>query len=467
MGDLTSPDALVLERPINDILLNNKQVLTPHQPDTISSNPSTHSDSSSVANSSNNNSFGHDSFSTIPNTSKSSSSSFSNNIYKDGVTSLQSEQLLNHSHLKPGKDASLLSYAETINMYRENAQKTNNPDIQCDFAVFMIEAAKQLPDDNVNTKHQYISEAEKLLKQLSLKGHANAQYSLAKLFDSGLLGKRGKPELEKAFSLYVQASKHFHANASDRAAKCYEHGLGCRQNGTKAVQFFKKAASLGHPGSMYRLGLAYMNGEIGVSKNSKEAVKWLNLSVEAATPEYPDAIYELALLYISGIPNVIFVDLEYSVALLNQAAELGHSAAAFKLGECYEYGKLNVQPDSALSIHYYTIAAELGNKDACFALTAWYLVGSPSVLPQSDENAYVWAKRAADMGLPKAEYAVGYFSEVGIGCQKDPTQAIEWYRKAAENGDKRAIQKLQGKTIKKKIPAEKKKSLSQEDCIIM
>lgn len=230
---------------------------------------------------------------------------------------------------------------------------------------------------------------------------------------------------------------------------------------------YRKAASLGHPGAMYRLGLAYMNGEMGVSKNDKEAVKWFNRSVEAATPEYPDAIYELALLHINGVPNVIFVDLAYAVVLLNQAAEMGHGAAAFKLGECYEYGKLNCQPDPALSIHYYTIAAEKGNKDACFALTAWYLVGSPGVLPQSDENAYIWAKRAADMGLPKAEYAVGYFSEVGIGCQKDTAQAVEWYKKAAKNGDKRAIQKLQGKITEEKIPTEKKKSMSQEDCVIM
>ncbi|KAL9553927.1 hypothetical protein MBANPS3_003043 [Mucor bainieri] len=456
-----SIDDTDLQRPTNDILINNKQV-PPHQPDTISPNPSTHSASSSIASSSANDSFG-----SIPNTLRSSSSSTSNNNQnRHSVTSTQSEQLLNHSHLKPGRDASLLSYAQTINMYRENAKKTNNPDIQCDFAIFMIEAAKQLPDDDAS-KNQYLSEAEKLLKQLSLKGHAGAQYNLAKLFESGSLSKKGKPELDKAFSLYVQASKHFHVDASNRAAKCYEHGLGCRQNGSKAVLFYKKAASLGHPGAMYRLGLAYMNGEMGVSRNDKEAVKWFNRSVEAATPEYPDAIYELALLHINGVPNVIFVDLAYAVVLLNQAAEMGHGAAAFKLGECYEYGKLNCQPDPALSIHYYTIAAEKGNKDACFALTAWYLVGSPGVLPQSDENAYIWAKRAADMGLPKAEYAVGYFSEVGIGCQKDTLQAVEWYKKAAKNGDKRAIQKLQGKITEEKIPTEKKKSMSQEDCVIM
>lgn len=37
------------------------------------------------------------------------------------------------------------------------------------------------------------------------------------------------------------------------------------------------------------------------------------------------------------------------------------------------------------------------------------------MLPQSDTEAFLWAQRAADAGLAKAMYAVGYFLEVGIG----------------------------------------------------
>jgi TPR repeat protein len=75
----------------------------------------------------------------------------------------------------------------------------------------------------------------------------------------------------------------------------------------------------------------------------------------------------------------------------------------------------------------------------------------------------LWARRAAEKELPKAEYAVGYFTEVGIGIQKNPTEAMEWYKKAAQHGDKRAIQRLQGK------PAEQKseKKGAQDDCTIM
>lgn len=70
------------------------------------------------------------------------------------------------------------------------------------------------------------------------------------------------------------------------------------------------------------------------------------------------------------------------------------------------------------------IAAQQSHRDACFALTAWYLVGSPGVLPQSDTEAFLWAKKAADAGLAKAMYAVGYFLEVGIGTPPSMSECV-------------------------------------------
>ena len=57
------------------------------------------------------------------------------------------------------------------------------------------------------------------------------------------------------------------------------------------------------------------------------------------------------------------------------------------------------------------------------------------------------------MDLAKAQYAVGYFTEVGlsyrlgsrqtgIGTDQDLQGALGWYRKAAENGDSRARKRL-------------------------
>lgn len=46
------------------------------------------------------------------------------------------------------------------------------------------------------------------------------------------------------------------------------------------------------------------------------------------------------------------------------------------------------------------------------------------------------------IGLTKAEYAVGYFTEMGIGTRRDPLEANVWYVKAADAGDERAKHRL-------------------------
>lgn len=46
-------------------------------------------------------------------------------------------------------------------------------------------------------------------------------------------------------------------------------------------------------------------------------------------------------------------------------------------------------------------------------------------------------------GYAKAQYAVGYFTEMGIGCRRDPLEANVWYVRAADQGDEKAKQRLQ------------------------
>ncbi|KAG7099998.1 Chitin synthase regulator 2 [Marasmius oreades] len=364
--------------------------------------------------------------------------------------------ILDHSHLRPGNQASLLSHERTLELYRANAKKTQDPDLQFEFAVFMIDASKSLPipeeregnllqvEKAIEKREDFIREAMGLLKRLADRGHPSSQYFLADCYANGIGTTRNKQDFDRAYPLFVLAAKHGHTDAAYRAGTCCENGWGCRRESAKALQFFRKAAAASHPGSMYRLGIAELNGELGLSKRPKEGVKWLKRSAEHATAEFPHALHELALLHERGINDVVFVDYEYSTELLAQAAELGYAPSAYRLGECYEYGKMGCPQDPALSIHYYNIAAQQSHRDACFALTAWYLVGSPGVLPQSDTEAFLWAQKAAEAGLVKAMYAVGYFSEVGIGTPADMPEAIKWYKRAAEQGDKRAIQRLKG-----------------------
>ncbi|KAI8373152.1 uncharacterized protein BYT42DRAFT_501032 [Radiomyces spectabilis] len=350
-----------------------------------------------------------------------------------------SDQLLDHSHLKPGQNAELLAYNKTLNMYRENAKRTNDVYIQTEFAAFLVEASQGIED--TEEAWSYLVEAQKILKQLSLRGHGDAQYYLANLYALGILHRSHKSQFDKAFPLFVQAAKHHHADAAYRVGKCYEDGLGTRKDKSKAVQYYKKAATLNHPGAMYRLGLAEIHGELGMAENLRDGHKWLKRSAEIANAEYPHALHELAMLHEKG-NAVIFIDEAYAHSLYTDAAELGYAPSAYRLGECYEFGHLKLKPDPAMSIYYYTIAADQDHPQACYALAAWYLVGHGTVLEPSEDQAYYWAHRAATKGYKRAEYAVGHFCEVGIGRDKDMEAATSWYQKAADHGDQRAVQRL-------------------------
>ena len=116
-----------------------------------------------------------------------------------------------------------------------------------------------------------------------------------------------------------------------------------------------------------------------------------------------------------------------------QAAALGFKLAQFRLGQAYEYGALGLTIDNRASISWYSKAAAQGEHQAELALSGWYLTGAEGILEHSDTEAYLWARKAASSEPPlaKAMFAMGYFTEQGIGCPKSLEEAKRWYGRAA------------------------------------
>ncbi|KAI1310494.1 HCP-like protein [Xylaria venustula] len=396
-----------------------------------------------------------------------------------------------------GNNASLLSTQKTLEMYRQNVKKTNDFSIQYSFAVFLISTAQEQgldydepPGRKSSPKQQttqmggvesspteLIREAKSILTRLANGGYPFAQYYLADGYASGLFNK-GKEDYNAAFPLFVLAAKHGHAESAYRAGLCYEFGWGCRKDPAKAVQFLRSAASKNHPGAMTRLGKACLSGDLGENRY-REGIKWLKRATETADAMYNSAPYQLGMMYETGYGDDIFKDESYAAELFTQAAELGHPEASYRMGDAYEHGKLSCPRDPALSVHFYTGAAERGHAAAMMGLCAWYLVGADPILEKDEEEAYEWARRSADIGFVKAQYTVGYFTEMGIGCRRDILEANVWYVKAADAGDERAKQRLQairlavsGGTPMDVAPAKNakmRKSQGKDDkeCIVM
>ncbi|KAG6813101.1 hypothetical protein H0H92_013955 [Tricholoma furcatifolium] len=337
---------------------------------------------------------------------------------------------------------------EYIDQYRQRIKADPDPEAHFLYAKYLIDAARHIrtsaKDQRVGKKYSeiLIAESLKVIRRLATQGEAydEAQFFLANCYGTGSLGLQ--VDHEKAYHLYLQAAKQNHAAASYRVAVCNEIGAGTRKESPRAAAFYRKAASLGDTAAMYKLGMILLGGLLEQQKNPREAISWLKRAAEQADADNPHALHELALLH--EVPNSTLVpyDPAYARSLFTQAAQLGYTPSQFKLGQCYEYGTLSFPVDPRRSIAWYTKAAEKGDSEAELALSGWYLTGSEGVLKQSDSEAYLWARRAANKGLSKAEYAVGYYAEVGIGIKQDIEFAKRWYMRAAAQGNKRAMNRL-------------------------
>lgn len=326
---------------------------------------------------------------------------------------------------------------EYIDQYRQRIKADPDPDSHFLYAKYLIEAAKHIraeaKDQRSAKKYSevLIGESLKVIRRLATQGDAyhEAQFFLANCYGTGALGLQ--VDHERAYHLYLQAAKQNHAAASYRVAVCNEIGAGTKRELPRAAAFYRKAASLGDTPAMYKLGMILLGGLLGEQKNPREAINWLKRAAEQADIENPHALHELALLH--EVPNSPLVpyDPVYAKNLFTQAAQLGYTPSQYKLGQCFEYGSLTCPVDPRRSIAWYTKAAEKGDSEAELALSGWYLTGSEGVLKQSDSEAYLWARRAANKGLSKAEYAVGYYAEVGIGIKQDVEFAKRWYMRAA------------------------------------
>ncbi|TVY88166.1 Chitin synthase regulatory factor [Lachnellula willkommii] len=354
---------------------------------------------------------------------------------------------------RPPSEAHVPVTAAELEQLRSRVK--NNPNDQATqllLARKLVEASEVLvpaiPDQRQRnkTRERYVMDAHKHLKKLVTLNNAEAMFYLADCHGRGSLGL--EPDNKEAFSLYQSAAKAGHAAAAYRTAVCCElgneDGGGTRKDPIKAIQWYKRAATLGDTPAMYKMGMIQLKGLLGQSKSPREAVGWLKRAAQAADAENPHALHELGLLYEAPqTDSSVIRDEAYSFGLFQQAADLGYKFSQFRLGCAFEYGLFNCPIDARQSIMWYSRAAAQEEHQSELALSGWYLTGSDGVLQQSDTEAYLWARKAGMAGLAKAEYAMGYFTEVGIGSPANLEDAKRWYWRAAAQNFPKARERLE------------------------
>jgi len=161
--------------------------------------------------------------------------------------------------------------------------------------------------------------------------------------------------------------------------KAYEDGNGVPQSDNQAVKWYRAAAEQGNATAQNNLGLMFRLGR-GVDQDKVEAVNWYR---KAAKQENPSALFNLAAAYYNG--DGVGVD---------------------------------------------DVAAD-----------AWFLLAQ-NFGSQPAAEAAKRMKEEVGHSQSAAFEKIGDMYQKGDDLQQSSSKAVDWYRKAAENGEGRAQMKL-------------------------
>jgi TPR repeat protein len=220
------------------------------------------------------------------------------------------------------------------------------------------------------------------------------------------------------------------------------------QDYAEAMRWFKAAAAQDLGASRHAIGDLYYEGK-GVPRDPKEAAKWYRLEVEAGnigSQTVLAAMYERG----DGVPK----DLQEALRWYESAADQGSTIAMRSLGQLYRRGD-DVPADPVKAYVWLKLAATAPYPDdeAVAALEALAKTLTPEQLSAAEAQVHAWkpkfirdmvaaqqaAVTRAEQGDPEAQFRMGeQLFSAGYGSPGDQAKAVEWWRRAAEQGHAKA-----------------------------
>lgn len=272
----------------------------------------------------------------------------------------------------------------------------------------------------------------------SIIGQANIPQApeAQELFESAQcyeLGIGCESNLTKAAELYAEAAELGHDMAQFAFALCYENGQGVEKDLAKAVEWYIKSAKEGNERAQYNLAICYEEGS-GVERNMKKAVQWYK---ESAEQGFSPAQYNIAICYVEG--NGTRKNLPKAVEWLKRAAKQGEALAQYRLAVCYRRGQ-GVKKDLVKAAQLYKKAAMQEDSLAQNDLGVCYEHGNG--VKKDPQKAARWYKKAALQGEATAQFNYAVCCEKGVGVKPNLEKAEIWYTCAANQGNKSAQEKL-------------------------
>ncbi|KAJ3046220.1 ERAD-associated protein [Rhizophlyctis rosea] len=196
--------------------------------------------------------------------------------------------------------------------------------------------------------------------------------------------------------------------------------------------------------------LAYFARGHELFLNEKNARTAFVYFARAARLGYPLAIAVVGFFFEFGI-SFRAADFPTAERYYKQAAERGSGLAQARMAFLKTHGRPGIKIDHALAEVYRNKCAKLGLQavawlqkaadagipSAQFCLGLCYYNGI--AVTENDSEAFRWCEKAANAGHPGAQNVLGNLYIEGSGCTTNATIGLQWYIKAAEQREAAAI----------------------------
>jgi len=228
--------------------------------------------------------------------------------------------------------------------------------------------------------------------------------------------------------------------------------LGISKDLDESAYWFTKAANQGLAAAQRELGMMYKKGE-GVKQDYATALRWLKLAADQGDSS---AEFELAVMHLAG--EGVGVDKLEALRWMTKAANPhkppieGQPLAQYFLYTVYgqareDFADYGVPPNRALGVHWLSEAARNGGMppEKGNELSKSYLDLCSLVPNRAAQDSHDCGEASDDVNeilrligsekTPESEMTLGMIYESGIGVAPNWKMAVEWYKKAAADGD--------------------------------
>lgn len=253
----------------------------------------------------------------------------------------------------------------------------------------------------------------------------------------------------------------------------YRVGVNSEARGEaeSALSRFSRGADRSDSACLYTLGLAYLQGQMGFSRDTERGVNLIELALNGADADFPRAPYFLGKLMLGeggNVPNGLglknleeFVPINKvrGLDLVERSAFLGFAPALLRMAEAYLGSERGF--DCAIALRYLSLAAcqecykRYNSRSSILGgaaeaqIVKWLLCGYENVVEKNELWAFRFAEVSAIDQNASALFALAYFYEVGIATQPDEAKSMALYTLSSERGFKAATARLEQRSTGK------------------